>query len=101
MGSFHWCWAALICCVYSCNSAVSSNESRKLDLENGIFLNDFWSNYYGEKYRYFSEDERLKSKKDAQNMFYFAYDSYIKYAFPYDELNPIACMGRGPDLDDP
>lgn len=31
-------------------------------------------------------------------MFTFAYDSYMQHAFPADELNPIDCCGRGPDL---
>lgn len=26
-------------------------------------------------------------------MFYFAYDSYLDHAFPYDELKPISCTG--------
>lgn len=30
-------------------------------------------------------------------MFTFAYDSYMRHAFPADELNPLACCGRGPD----
>ena len=34
-------------------------------------------------------------------MFTFAYDSYMKHAFPKDELDPIHCTGRGPDLADP
>ncbi|CAG2180784.1 unnamed protein product, partial [Oppiella nova] len=34
-------------------------------------------------------------------MFQFGYDSYMRYAFPADELNPIACTGRGPDRDNP
>nr|CAB3240820.1 ER degradation-enhancing alpha-mannosidase-like protein 1 [Phallusia mammillata] len=34
-------------------------------------------------------------------MFYFGYDSYMKYAFPQDELNPIDCSGRGPDVLNP
>ncbi|KAL8558834.1 ER degradation-enhancing alpha-mannosidase-like protein 1 [Nucella lapillus] len=34
-------------------------------------------------------------------MFYFGYDSYMEYAFPEDELNPIDCTGRGPDYEDP
>jgi len=26
-------------------------------------------------------------------MFYHAYDSYLKYAYPYDELRPLTCDG--------
>lgn len=64
------------------------------------FHEEFWENYYGDKYRHFSEESRLESKEAAKKMFYFAYDSYMKFAFPYDELNPIACSGRGPDFAD-
>ena len=66
-----------------------------------VFLEEFWGNYYGEKYRQFSETWRLETKAAARDMFHFAYDSYMKYAFPQDELNPIACSGRGPDFANP
>jgi hypothetical protein len=26
-------------------------------------------------------------------MFYHSYDSYLKYAYPYDELRPLTCDG--------
>ena len=38
---------------------------------------------------------------DVRKMFYFGYDGYMKYAFPMDELDPINCVGRGPDYDNP
>ncbi|XP_045606685.1 ER degradation-enhancing alpha-mannosidase-like protein 1 [Procambarus clarkii] len=53
------------------------------------------------KYGSLSESERLRLKKDTRDMFYFGYDSYMKYAYPKDELNPIYCCGRGPDYDNP
>ncbi|EDO46917.1 predicted protein [Nematostella vectensis] len=34
-------------------------------------------------------------------MFYFGYESYMRYAFPHDELDPIHCTGRGPDRKNP
>ena len=48
----------------------------------------------------FSEDERSEMLTLAKNTFQFAYDNYVQYAFPMDELNPIQCKGRGPDLID-
>lgn len=57
--------------------------------------------YYDRKYGSFSEELRLQALSESRNMFTFAYDNYIKYAFPYDELNPIYCRGRGPDINDP
>ena len=70
-------------------------------VSNNAFLEEFWGNYYGDKYRHFSESWRLETKAAARDMFYFAYDSYMKFAFPQDELNPIACSGRGPDFANP
>ena len=45
----------------------------------------------------FSEERRLRLKEEARRMFYWGYENYITHAFPYDELNPINCSGRGHD----
>ncbi|CAG8493880.1 12712_t:CDS:10 [Ambispora gerdemannii] len=37
----------------------------------------------------------------TQEMFYHGFDNYMKHAFPDDELNPIQCVGRGSDKQDP
>ncbi|TPP65569.1 Alpha-mannosidase I MNS5 [Fasciola gigantica] len=37
----------------------------------------------------------------VREMFDFAYGSYTTYAFPFDELNPIDCTGRGYDHKNP
>lgn len=52
-------------------------------------------------YLYFSHTERLQYREKAREMFQFGYDNYMKYAFPQDELDPIHCRGRGPDIDRP
>lgn len=39
--------------------------------------------------------------EETREMFTFGYDSYMKYAFPKDELDPIHCTGRGPDYENP
>ena len=39
--------------------------------------------------------------EETRQMFTFGYDSYMKYAFPKDELDPIHCTGRGPDHENP
>lgn len=54
-----------------------------------------------QKYGSFNESERLELLRAAQNMFYFGYDNYMKYAYPEDELDPVDCEGRGHDHDDP
>ncbi|CAF1047156.1 unnamed protein product [Didymodactylos carnosus] len=62
------------------------------------------SSYYGkqyDKYLYFSTNERLRLLDESTKMFQFAYDNYMKYAFPLDELDPIHCCGRGPDVEKP
>ena len=56
---------------------------------------------YDRKYGHFSEEKRREALQMARHMFQFGYDSYMKYAFPADELNPIDCTGRGPDVDNP
>ena len=55
---------------------------------------------YDRKYR-FSEDQRTECLRMSRHMFQFGYDSYMKYAFPKYELNPIDCNGREPDVDNP
>lgn len=51
-------------------------------------------------HRPFSEEKRLEMKMEARRMFYWGYDNYITHAFPFDELNPINCTGRGHDWKD-
>lgn len=52
-------------------------------------------------YKPFLKKDRLLYKSLAKNMFYHGYNSYMKYAYPLDELNPIDCTGRGPDTEHP
>ncbi|CAB1353386.1 unnamed protein product [Coregonus sp. 'balchen'] len=56
---------------------------------------------YDRRYSTFPDTLKLKMKGMAKDMFYFGYDNYMKYAFPEDELNPIDCQGRGPDVLNP
>lgn len=53
------------------------------------------------RYGVFKEDLRLEMVEEAKKMFTFGYDNYMTHAFPKDELNPIFCSGRGPDVDNP
>jgi hypothetical protein len=59
------------------------------------------SNEQRYQHLYFSRSERLQYREKAREMFQFGYDNYMKYAFPQDELDPIHCRGRGPDIDRP
>jgi hypothetical protein len=54
-----------------------------------------------QKYGSFTEDMRQDMLVEVKKMFYFAYDGYMNYAFPLDELDPIHCVGRGPDHENP
>uniref|UniRef100_A0A6Q2Z1N0 alpha-1,2-Mannosidase n=1 Tax=Esox lucius TaxID=8010 RepID=A0A6Q2Z1N0_ESOLU len=56
---------------------------------------------YDKRYSSFPDKLKTKMKGMAKDMFYFGYDNYMKYAFPEDELNPIDCEGRGPDVINP
>uniref|UniRef100_A0A672T4P8 alpha-1,2-Mannosidase n=1 Tax=Sinocyclocheilus grahami TaxID=75366 RepID=A0A672T4P8_SINGR len=56
---------------------------------------------YDKKYSSFPAALKVKMRGMARDMFYFGYDNYMKFAFPEDELNPIACEGRGPDVLNP
>uniref|UniRef100_A0AAY4AXY7 alpha-1,2-Mannosidase n=1 Tax=Denticeps clupeoides TaxID=299321 RepID=A0AAY4AXY7_9TELE len=56
---------------------------------------------YDRKYGSFPDALKVEMRRLAKEMFYFGYDNYMKYAFPADELNPIDCRGRGPDVLNP
>lgn len=57
---------------------------------------------YEQRYnRAFPAQLRAQLRDAARSMFSFGYDNYMAHAFPQDELNPIECRGRGPDLADP
>lgn len=57
------------------------------------FIRDSYTSKYGS----FTHEELMKAKKATREMFYFAYENYIRHAFPMDELDPINCSGRGYD----
>ncbi|VDI01241.1 ER degradation enhancer, mannosidase alpha-like 2 [Mytilus galloprovincialis] len=42
----------------------------------------------------YSKDDILKYRGKVEKMFHHAYDGYIKYAYPYDELRPLTCDGH-------
>ncbi|VDN22843.1 unnamed protein product [Gongylonema pulchrum] len=57
------------------------------------FIQDSYKANYGS----FSASELREAKEAAREMFYFAYENYMRHAFPMDELDPINCAGRGHD----
>ncbi|KAJ2228508.1 hypothetical protein H4R99_006180 [Coemansia sp. RSA 1722] len=48
-----------------------------------------------------SRKRRLELRDQTKAAFYHAFNGYMEYAFPFDELNPITCSGRGRDRVDP
>lgn len=46
-----------------------------------------------------TEEERIKLKDEAKEMFYHAYTSYMDNAYPADELMPLSCMPRWREVD--
>lgn len=41
-----------------------------------------------------SKDEIERYRLKTKDMFYHGYNSYLKYAYPYDELKPLSCSGH-------
>ncbi|CAG8499935.1 8066_t:CDS:10 [Paraglomus occultum] len=48
-----------------------------------------------------TEQRRIELRDYTKEMFYHGFDNYMKYAFPKDELDPIQCVGRGRDKQNP
>lgn len=57
------------------------------------FVHDSYTSEYGS----FTPEQLMEAKKATREMFIFAYENYIRHAFPMDELDPINCSGRGYD----
>ncbi|XP_014021636.1 ER degradation-enhancing alpha-mannosidase-like protein 1 isoform X2 [Salmo salar] len=82
-------------CRTSCANKEDSPKKSYLSLFEGD------RDEYDRRYSSFPDTLKIKMKGMAKDMFYFGYDNYMKYAFPEDELNPIDCQGRGPDVLNP
>lgn len=52
-------------------------------------------------HRPFPDSRRIFLKEETKKMFYWGYDNYMTHAFPFDELDPIDCLGRGHDWKNP
>jgi len=88
------------------SSNVNTNESydhydfsldKKMTVEDYVRIYQRKIHQYN-AYLYFPESERIRLKEMTKSMFEFGYDNYMEHAFPLDELDPIHCSGRGPDL---
>ena len=86
MNKHHILWALLVLAFHNIGKVQQQNLYKSIPI-------------MSQDLSYFSEYDRLKMKKKVKEMFYFGYESYMKYAFPLDELNPVYCTGRGPDVE--
>ena len=77
---------------------VVLNLNFKTAQSNLHYFNNDYSDI-GKKYGYFPETDRLQSLGESREMFQFGYDNYMNHAYPMDELDPIHCVGRGPDYE--
>lgn len=84
-------------------TATTCSKARGEESSKRSYLSLFDGNRdeYVRRYSSFPDALKAKMKTMAKEMFYFGYDNYMKYAFPEDELNPIDCEGRGPDVLNP
>ncbi|KAJ2725009.1 hypothetical protein GGI07_001578 [Coemansia sp. Benny D115] len=48
-----------------------------------------------------TKQRRLELREEVKQSFYHAYNGYMEHGFPFDELNPITCSGRGRDSEIP
>ncbi|CAH0561289.1 unnamed protein product [Brassicogethes aeneus] len=44
-------------------------------------------------FRTYTKQDLNSLRNEVKDMFYHAYNSYLNYAYPYDELRPISCDG--------
>uniref|UniRef100_F1LDG4 alpha-1,2-Mannosidase n=1 Tax=Ascaris suum TaxID=6253 RepID=F1LDG4_ASCSU len=72
-----------------------------------IFMGNAYAHFPFVRDRYtatfgaFTQKQLQDAKQSTRDMFYFAYDNYVRHAFPLDELDPINCTGRGHDHANP
>ncbi|KAL4714476.1 hypothetical protein ACJJTC_017771 [Scirpophaga incertulas] len=43
--------------------------------------------------REYTKGDILRLREEVRDMFQHAYESYLRYAYPYDELRPLSCDG--------
>ncbi|XP_059062006.1 ER degradation-enhancing alpha-mannosidase-like protein 2 [Achroia grisella] len=43
--------------------------------------------------REYKKEDVFRLREEVREMFQHAYDGYLKYAYPYDELRPLSCDG--------
>ncbi|CAG5100212.1 Oidioi.mRNA.OKI2018_I69.XSR.g16895.t1.cds [Oikopleura dioica] len=87
--------------AYSKISQLSRFDSLSAKSKLAPFWETFQDDGEFDKWISFSSEELSLYKEKARAMFYHGYENYMSHAFPLDELDPIGCAGRGPDLQKP
>jgi len=62
-------------------------------LQFAIFLCIWPSSWSRSNFRTYSQNHLDSLRDRVSAMFHFAYDGYLNYAYPYDELRPLSCDG--------
>ena len=108
-GTIHYCWGALSrFWIMAAASHLLWNFLPQLML----FMPDFQQRKAAENvteifhisklsHRPFPDSKRILLREEIKRMFYWGYDNYMTHAFPFDELDPIECLGRGHDWKNP
>eukprot|EP00066_Takifugu_rubripes_P022985 XP_011612251.1 PREDICTED: ER degradation-enhancing alpha-mannosidase-like protein 1 isoform X3 [Takifugu rubripes] len=86
---------------YEGTTTTCSEFAEESDKRSYLNFFDGHKDEYARRYSSFPDALKAKMKDMAKEMFYFGYDNYMRHAFPADELNPIECNGRGPDVLNP
>ncbi|KAF9006459.1 alpha mannosidase-like protein [Cyathus striatus] len=48
-----------------------------------------------------TSQRKLAAREKTRELWYHGFDSYMNFAFPFDELTPLSCSGQGPDWNNP
>jgi hypothetical protein len=108
-GTAHYCWGALSrFWIMAAASHLLWNFLPQLML----FMPDFQLRKAAENvteifhvsklsHKTFPDSRRILLREEIKRMFYWGYDNYMTHAFPFDELDPIECLGRGHDWKNP
>ncbi|THV08639.1 alpha mannosidase-like protein [Dendrothele bispora CBS 962.96] len=46
-------------------------------------------------------ERKLAARERTRELWYHGFNSYMRYAFPLDELTPLSCSGQGPNWSNP
>ncbi|CAH8438565.1 unnamed protein product [Dicrocoelium dendriticum] len=57
-----------------------------------------WGDYFN---FHINSNTKISYLDTVKEMFHFAYSNYMNHSFPFDELDPIHCVGRGYDYANP